>query len=57
MEKALKYELRRCGVEAKVKIAEDLEDGIIAKHCTSMLINCEGVVNPNLSQLKIGTGP
>ena len=26
MEKALKYKLRRCEVEAKDKIAEDLED-------------------------------
>ena len=26
MEKALKYELRRCEVEAMDKIAEDLED-------------------------------
>ena len=40
--KALKYKLRKCEVEAMDKIAEDLEDG---------------VVNPDLSQLKIGTGP
>ena len=32
-------------------------DSIIVKYCTGILINWEGVVNPDLSQLKIGMGP
>ena len=32
-------------------------DGIIVKYCNGMLINLEGVVNPDFSKLKIGTGP
>ena len=31
-------------------------DGIIVKYCSDMLINSEGVVNLDLSQLKIGMG-
>jgi hypothetical protein len=30
---------------------------IIVKYCTGMLINFEGVVNPEMAQLKIGMGP
>ena len=32
-------------------------DGIIVKYYAGMLINREGVVNPDQSQLKIGMGP
>ena len=31
-------------------------DGIIVKYCTGVLINRERVVNPDWSQLKLGTG-
>ena len=32
-------------------------DGIIVKYITGMLINSEGVINLDFSQLKIQTGP
>ena len=59
VEKALKYELRRCEVEAMDNITMELEDTasrIIVKYCTDMLVNWEGAVNLDLTQLNIGTG-
>ena len=59
MEKALKYELRRLQVEAMDKIAEDLEDAA-RRHNNKILYwhvnKLSRVVNPDFSQLKIGTG-
>ena len=39
VEKALKYKLRRCEVEAMDKIAEDLEDAA-SRHSTKILYWC-----------------
>ena len=60
MQKALKYELRRCEVETMVKMAEDLEDAG-RRHNSKILYwhvnKLRGTSQSDLSQLKIGTGP
>ena len=60
MERALKYELRSVKLRQWMKLPKIWKrqlDGIIVKYCAVMLTNSEGVVNPGLFQLKIGTGP
>ena len=58
--KGLKYELRRCEVEAMDKIAKDLEDAA-RRHNSKifywLVSELRGAVNPEISQLKIGTRP
>ena len=46
VEKALKYELRRCDVEAMDKIAEDLEDAAI-RHISKILYWCVNKLREN----------
>ena len=49
-----------CEVEARYKLPRIRKMqlyGILVKYCNGVLMNCEGIVNLDLSQLKIGTGP
>ena len=47
VEKALKYELKRCEVGAMDKITEDLEDAANSKILYWLVNKLEGVVNPD----------
>ena len=59
VEKALKYELRRCEVDAMHKVSKDLEDAAIQNNSKILYWHVKklrGSSQSDLSQLKIGTG-